>query len=152
MRPQACFGDLLGGTTVRDALPPCPLEELARRAAELAAGDIEDRIEVWLQALFQQSAEQKRGGGVGDEVRQDRDAAAFQLRLSVGGDRVVRGFDQQAAVDARLVVGADRVPDRRRDHDVYRMAEPGGLRFATRPGLQTSPLDAAVPIADREKV
>src|SRR5437879_9516729 len=97
MRPQAGFGDLLGGTTVRDSLAPCPLEELTRRAAELAACYREDRIEIRLEALFQKAAKQERRGGIGDEVRQDRDGATLQLRLRLRRHRVVRGFDQQAA-------------------------------------------------------
>src|ERR1700687_6334402 len=104
MRPQARLGDLLGGATVRDPLATCPLEERACRAAELAAGDAEDRIETWLKSLFQEATEQKRGGGIGDEVREDRDAAVFQLRLRLRRHRVVGGLAQQAAIDARLGV------------------------------------------------
>src|SRR6267378_7360869 len=152
MRPQAHFGDLLRGTTVRNPLASRPFEELARRAAELAAGYREDRIEIWLQSLLQEAAEEKSRRGIGDEVRQDRDAPVLQLHLGLRCHRVVRGFDQQAAGDAGLVVGADRVPDRRWDHDVDRMAEPGGLWFATCSGLEALPVDATVAVADREQV
>src|ERR1700736_3448603 len=59
--PEPRLGDLLGGATVGDALRPGALEQLAGGAAQLAAGDGEDGIEIGLQPLFQQAAKQKGG-------------------------------------------------------------------------------------------
>src|SRR6266566_350306 len=102
MRPQAHFGDFLGRATVGNPFAVRPLEQLPGRAAELAAGYREDRIERWLQSLLQEAAEEKSRGRVGDEVRQDGDTTILKLRLRLRRHLVVRGFDQQAAFDRRL--------------------------------------------------
>src|SRR5256885_6199339 len=69
--------------------------------------------------IFEQTAEQERGRGIGHEIRQDRYAAPLQLRLRLGRHRIVGRLDQELAADVRLVVHSDRVADGRRDDDVH---------------------------------